>query len=77
MLSKLFSALSGRTTTFSAAFFVIGNVLHWLHRLDATYISYMGVLMGFVIGHSIKEDITKPKGCDDDPKGDDPKGPQS
>lgn len=59
MLQKIFSALSGRTTAFSGAFFVTGNVLHWMHRLDATYISYMGVLMGFVIGHSIKEDFLK------------------
>lgn len=59
MLQKVFTALSGRTTAFSGAFFVAGNVLHFFHRLDATYISYMGVLMGFVIGHSIKEDLTK------------------
>ncbi len=59
MVQKIFSALSGRTTAFSGAFFAVGNVLHWLHRLDGTYISFMGVLMGFIVGHSIKEDLVK------------------
>ena len=27
-----------------------------LHRLDGTYIAFMGALMGFVLGHSVKED---------------------
>lgn len=54
---KLFQWLSGRTTTFCVLFFVGGNVLHWFHRLDSTYITFMTVLMGFVIGHSIKEDV--------------------
>lgn len=46
----------GRSTTFAAAFFVTGNLMHAFHRLDATYIGFMGTLLGAVIGHSFKED---------------------
>lgn len=56
MFQKLMSALAGRTTAFLGAFFVAGNVLHALHRLDTTYITFMATLMGFVLGHSVKED---------------------
>lgn len=61
---KLIDMARGRTTLFAAAFFVTGNVLHWFHRLDGTYITFMGTLLGFILGHSVKEDLTKP----DDPK---------
>ena len=44
---------------FLSGFFVMGNVFHYLHRLDSTFISYMIALMGFVVGHSIKEDLLK------------------
>jgi hypothetical protein len=56
MIDKLLAALQGRTTAFCVAFFAAGNVLHILHRLDQTYIMFMATLMGFVVGHSIKED---------------------
>jgi hypothetical protein len=57
MFRKLLEQLSGRTTAFLASFFVLGHVMHFLHRLDGTYIAYMGALMGFVLGHSVKEDM--------------------
>ena len=60
-MSGLFSWLSGRTTTFLVGFFVIGNVSHFIHRLDATYISFMVTFMGLVIGHSVKEDLLTAK----------------
>jgi hypothetical protein len=56
MVGKLFAWLQGRTTGFLIGFFTIGNVLQWLHRLDASYISFMVAFMGCVVGHSIKED---------------------
>jgi hypothetical protein len=56
MFQKIMCALAGRTTAFCVAFFVTGNVMHALHRLDGTYIAFMGALMGFVLGHSVKED---------------------
>lgn len=59
MFAKVTGWLQGRTTAFCAAFFVTGNVMHSFHRLDATYITFMGTLLGFVIGHSIKEDRLK------------------
>ena len=59
-MNKIFDALAGRTTSFCLLFFVSGNVLHLLHRLDPTYLTYMGLLMGFVIGHSVKEDLITP-----------------
>ena len=55
-LGKIFAWAQGRTTAFCLGFFVSVNVLHYLHRLDATYIAFMGTLMGFVLGHSAKED---------------------
>ena len=62
---KLIDMARGRTTLFASAFFVMGNALHWFHRLDSTYIGFMSVLMGFILGHSVKEDlVSKP----DDPK---------
>lgn len=66
---KLIDAARGRTTFFAGAFFLSGNVLHWFHRLDGTYITFMGTLMAVILGHSVKEDMTKP----DDAKPDDPK----
>ena len=56
MIQNFFKKLSGRTTAFCALFFVSGNVLQWAHRLDATYIAFMGTLLGAIIGHSVKED---------------------
>ena len=59
-MNKLFHWCQGRSTTFCAMFFITGTGLHLLHRLDATYISFMGVLLGAVIGHSVKEDLLTP-----------------
>ena len=61
-LHKCVDALYGRTTTFCVAFFAMGNVLHFLHRLDWMYIGFMSTLMGFVVGHSVKEDYFSAKG---------------
>ena len=64
MLQKVFAFVGGRSTGFLGSFFIVGNVLHYLHRLDGTYIGFMTALLGFVIGHSIKEDLLstdKPK----------------
>ncbi len=55
MLAKLFAYLQGRHTAFAIAFFLSGNVLHWYHRLDTSYITFMGTLMGMVLGHSAQE----------------------
>lgn len=46
----------GRSTTFFVGFFISGNVLHIIHRLDATYITFMTALLGIIVGHSFKED---------------------
>lgn len=56
MFLKLTKWFSGRTTTFCAAFFVTGTVLQGLHRLDMTYVAFMGTLLGAVVGHSIGQD---------------------
>lgn len=56
MLDKLFKWAQGRTTAFTLGFFVTGNVLQWVHRLDTTYIAFMGALLGAIIGHSYKDD---------------------
>lgn len=56
MFQKIANFFSGKSTFFILGFFITGNVLHWLHRLDATYITFMATLLGFVVGHSVKED---------------------
>jgi hypothetical protein len=55
--TSLFTWLAGRTTTFLAFFTLTGFGLHLFHRLDGTYLGFIGVIMGFVLGHSVKEDI--------------------
>lgn len=57
MLQKIFKYCQGRHTAFVFAFFLSGNVLHWFHRLDATYIGYMSALMTFVFGHALQENM--------------------
>jgi hypothetical protein len=56
-LGKIFQWLQGRTTAFCVMFFVTGNVLQLMHKLDLTYVTFMTALLGAVIGHSIKEDM--------------------
>jgi len=56
MFQKLVIWAQGRHTLFAGAFFIMGNLLQWCHRLDATWIAFMTALMGFVLGHSYKED---------------------
>src|ERR1700680_2440926 len=55
-MKKLTDWLMGRTTMFCVSFFLVGNVLQLMHRLDGVYVAFMGTLLGAVIGHSIKED---------------------
>lgn len=55
-ISGAIDAAHGRHTLFAGAFFAVGTVFHWYHRLDATFIGFMATLMGFVFGHSVKED---------------------
>lgn len=56
LTNKFLAACHGRSTAFFAAFFVSGNIFHHFHRLDSTYITFMTALLGFVVGHSAKED---------------------
>jgi hypothetical protein len=68
-LHRLFGVLQGRTTAFFIAFFCTGNLLQWLHRLDANYIGFMATLLSAIIGHSVKEDyFNKPDNPDADVK---------
>lgn len=60
MLNKIFKWLQGRTTTFCLLFFVTGNILQLIHRLDFVYVGYMTALLSAVIGHSIKQDLITP-----------------
>lgn len=66
-MNKFFKWTEGRTTGFCIAFFFTGVTLHLFHRLDATFISFMGVLLSAVIGHSIKEDTLTPAAAPENP----------
>lgn len=70
MLAKIFKYLQGRTTAFIAGFFIMGHILQWFHRLDGVYITYMGTLLGAIIGHSFKEDKHEQAMKDDKDGGD-------
>ena len=62
MFKKLTDLLQGRSTFFASAFMFMGTILHFLHRLDATYINFMSVLLTFIFAHSAKEDYFEAKG---------------
>lgn len=62
LMSRIFAACEGRHTAFVVFFAIAGNIMHWFHRLDGTYISYMTVLMGFIAGHSVQENYFKKDG---------------
>lgn len=65
-IAAVFGALQGRTTTFLVFFALVGTVFHWFHRLDSTYIGFMTVVMTFVLGHSIKDDVSAANGIGPD-----------
>ena len=60
-LKEIAARFTGRTTLFCSFFFVTGNLLHLLHRLDSSYIAFMGTLMGFVVGHATQENYFQSK----------------
>lgn len=62
VMSRVYRVFQGRHTAAAFAFFVTGNVFHYIHRLDGTYIAFMSTLMGFILGHSVKEDYFKAEG---------------
>jgi hypothetical protein len=68
LLKRVLTWTQGRTTAFCTAFFVSGNVFAWYGKLTLVYVSFMGTLLGAVLGHSVKEDyFKKPDGngnCD-------------
>lgn len=66
-MGGLFQWLQGRTTAFLVFFSLTGTGLQLLHKLDPTYITFVGVVLGYAIGHSIKEDIAAAKGVTGDP----------
>jgi hypothetical protein len=56
MLERIFKFTQGKSTGFFVAFFVTGTGMHIAHRLDSTFITFMTALLGFVVGHSYKDD---------------------
>ena len=48
--------LGGRHTASVFFFSIVGTAFQYYHRLDSTYITFVTVMMGFVLGHSAKED---------------------
>lgn len=58
LFKRAFEASQGRHNFLVLSFFVSGNILHWFHRLDGTYIGYMSTLMGFLLGRTVSQDIT-------------------
>jgi len=61
---SMVTILQGKTTAFLICFFITGNILQWEKRLDATYLTFFGLFMGYVLGHSIKDDVQAAKMTD-------------
>jgi hypothetical protein len=55
-LKTITDKLQGRTTMFLVAFFGMGHALAFLHRLDTTYITFLTVFMGYVVGKGYSDD---------------------
>lgn len=53
---KFFLWSQGRTTAFALGYFVLGNILYFMGKLQPLYITFMLSHMGLVLGHSLKED---------------------
>jgi hypothetical protein len=66
-MGGLFQWLQGRTTAFLVFFSLSGTGLQIAHKLDGTYITLVGVILGYALGHSIKEDVAAAKGVTGDP----------
>jgi hypothetical protein len=61
-IQKIFDSLQGRSTAFFIAFLISGNLYYWIHgKIDQSFIEFMGVLLAYVIGHSIKDDYFNKK----------------
>ena len=61
---RLTKICQGRSTMFFTGFFVVGTISHFLRRLDQTYILYMGTLLSYIVGHSVKDDYFAKKNSD-------------
>lgn len=64
MLQKFFNWAQGRHTGFAVFFALSGTTLQWFHKLDLTYIAFIGAIQTFVFAHSAKEDYFKKDGSD-------------
>lgn len=62
MFKKIYDAVGGRTTMFLVFFAIVGTGFRWVNKLDATFISFFCAHMGFVLGHSYKEDVAATNG---------------
>jgi hypothetical protein len=51
----------GRTHVYLGFFTIAGTVMHHYNHLDPNYIYFITVIMGFVLGHSVKEDYFQGK----------------
>jgi hypothetical protein len=56
LISKLYAYCEGKCSSFFLFYAIAGITLQWLHRLDQTYIAFMVAHLGFVLGHSAKQD---------------------
>lgn len=65
-LKSITDKLQGRHTSAVFGFSLIGTALHWFHRLDGTYITFVGVMMGFITGKSVQDDLIGKKVAHDE-----------
>lgn len=54
--SNIIDMFRGKHATAVAFFASAGTAFQYFHKLDATYISFVTLMMSFVLGHSIKDD---------------------
>lgn len=69
MFKRLVVWAQGRHTLFAMVELALGTVLAWFGKLDMSFVALVGVIQGFVLGHSMKEDyFAKPADKGDESK---------
>ena len=57
MFRAFFNIFTGRSTFFALFFAVTGFILAWYGRLTGHYVELIAALQGYVLFHSVKEDL--------------------
>lgn len=65
MIKKVLTWTQGRSTAFATFFTGFGSLLAWYGKLTPTYVALITAIQGYVVLHSVKEDIFPQKKDDE------------